>query len=62
MSGSINFNIESVWEQNDNFQMLFRKILEPIIDDCVTRALSKVQSVSIASRFDYSWLLNAVII
>ena len=44
MSGSINFNIESVWEQNDNFQMLFRKILEPIIDDCVTRVLSKVQN------------------
>lgn len=28
-------------EQNDNFQKLLRELLEPIIDDCVTRALNK---------------------
>ena len=28
-------------EQDDNFQKLFREILEPIIDDCVPRALNK---------------------
>jgi len=28
-------------EQNDSFQKLLRELLEPIIDDCVTRALNK---------------------
>ena len=28
-------------DQNENFQKLLRKLLEPIIDDCVTRAFNK---------------------
>lgn len=31
----------TIMEQNINFQALLKELLEPIIDDCITRAMNK---------------------